>query len=66
MGNKLQLAKLLARYLTEDQAGMSIRLSMGKPDAKLWAEFRDACPVRGYATEEEAMDILAKWLEVWK
>ncbi len=57
-----RFARVLAKYVAEDQATKSIELSMGKESAKMWAEMRSCTPVRGYPTVEEAEKTLLMWL----
>lgn len=52
----------LAKYLVGNQAEMSIKLQMGKPEAKVWAEMRGATPLQGYPTVDEAEEVLERWL----
>lgn len=59
---KLYFIKALAKFLVEDQAYQSIRLGTGNADAKKWAELRNATPLFGYPTLEEAEEILIKFL----
>jgi len=56
----------LAKYLCEGQAGKSIKLEMGQPEAKQWAALRGTTPLVGYPTVEEAEKRLAEWLGIPK
>lgn len=59
---KQRFYKALAKYLVGDQASQSIGLERGWPEAQIWAEVRNATPLHGYPTVEEAEKILAEWL----
>ena len=59
---KERFIKALAKYLVGNQAEMSIKLQMGKPEAKTWAEMRSATPLQGYPTVDEAEEVLERWL----
>ncbi len=52
------LIKALAEYLVENQAIKSVRLQMGQPDAQEWSKIRNLTEIRGWATVEEAVEIL--------
>lgn len=54
----------LARFLTSDQARMSIKLEMGDPAAHAWAKLRHTTPLDGYPTQAQAEEVLRKWLGV--
>lgn len=58
----IRFSSVLAKYLVEDQARMSIKLGMGSPEAQAWAEIRNATPLFGYPTVEEAEKTLLAWL----
>jgi hypothetical protein len=53
----------LAHYLVDDQAKKSIQLQMGSKEAHCWADLRDAAPLFGYPTVEEAEKILTEFLK---
>lgn len=38
----------LVEYLVGNEVDMSIRLQMGKPEAKQWSKLRNATPLFGY------------------
>lgn len=59
---KQNFIKELAAYLVGDQAHQSIRLSMGNADAQQWARLRQATPLSGYPTVEEAEEVLTEFL----
>lgn len=61
-GRKQIFIRLLAEYLTADQARRSIELEMGKPDAQVWARLRSASPLFGYPTVDEAEEALTEFL----
>jgi hypothetical protein len=45
--------KALAKFLTEEETLMSVKLSLEKPDAKRWAALRGSTPLCGYYDGEE-------------
>lgn len=51
----------LASYLVDDQAGQSIRLQMGQPQAQRWAALRGSTPLTGYPSHSEAVQLLTEW-----
>lgn len=61
---KETFVRRLAAFLVKDQAAKSIRLEMGRPDAKEWAHLRAATPISGWPTEQEAVETLSKWLGI--
>lgn len=61
--SKEEFIKVLAKYLVGNQAEMSIRLQMQQPEALLWRDMRSATPLFGYPTEEEAVEVLTKFLQ---
>lgn len=56
--------RALAEYLVGNQAEQSIGLQMGKQSAKDWAKLRNATPLSGYPTVDEAFSKLCKFLGV--
>ena len=48
MKTKAEFIEALAEYLVGNETEMSVRLRMGKPDAKAWQKLRDASPLFGY------------------
>lgn len=59
---KQRFIQELAQYLVGNQAAMSIGLAMEDPQAIQWARIRQATPLFGYPTVEEAEEILTKFL----
>jgi hypothetical protein len=59
---KQYFIKALAKFLVVDQVGKSISLQMGNSLAKEWAELRNATPVFGYPSLEEAEETLTEFL----
>jgi hypothetical protein len=59
-----RFVRALAEYLVSDQARKSIELEMGLPAAMAWAKLRNATPLFGYPTVEEAEKQLAEWLRI--
>lgn len=59
---KEMLIKELALFLTEDAGRKSIELQMEKPDAQAWARLRTTAGISGYATPQEAVEILQELL----
>lgn len=57
-----RFVKELANYLVGNQAHMSILLEMNNPLAQQWAKLRNATPVFGWVTVEEAEKILTSFL----
>ena len=65
MEKKADFVRKLAEYVAgPNQAEMSIKLQMGDPAARLWADIRSCTPLFGYPTTEEAIPILADWLGI--
>lgn len=58
---KQQFIQAIAEYLCQDSASKSIELEMGRTRAKEWAKVRNASPIFGYATVEEAQKTLAEF-----
>lgn len=54
--------KVLAKYLAGNQVTKSIQLQAGQQHAKEWAELRNATPLFGYPTIEEAERVLSDFL----
>lgn len=54
----------LAVYLVSDQAVMSIKLQMGKPEAVAWQKLRSCSPLFGYLSVDEAKAKLAEFFGV--
>jgi hypothetical protein len=54
--------RLLASYLVENQAEMSIKLRLGRPEAHTWAAMRGLSPLFGYQTVDEAEPLLREFL----
>lgn len=52
----------LAVFLVGDQAAMSIKLSLQKPDALAWAKLRNAAPMFGWVSVDEAEKQLTEFL----
>lgn len=59
---KKQFIHELAVFLVGNQARKSIELEMGKESAKEWARLRNATPLFGYPTVEEAEAQLSEFL----
>ena len=65
---KARFIKALAQFLAGDQAKKSILLdprmstSLAYSLAKEWADLRNASPLMGYGTVEEAEKHLTEWL----
>jgi len=58
-----EFIKMLAEYLAgPNQAEMSIRLEMGHEDARVWSMLRDASPLFGYPSVDDAEQRLKKFL----
>jgi hypothetical protein len=59
----------LAKFLTEDAARLSIELQIdsrvGPTEAKRWAALREATPLFGGPTLEEAENTLRAWFATW-
>lgn len=60
--NRRAFVRALAKFLVEDAAEMSIKLELGTEEAKRWARLREASPVFGYPTVDEAEAQLLAWL----
>lgn len=45
--------KALAKFLTENETEMSVKLSAGMPEAKRWLALWNATPLSGYHDGEE-------------
>jgi len=60
---KRTFVRRLAEYLVKDQASMSIKLEMGLPEAKMWRHLREATPLFGYPTVDEADEQLQEWFQ---
>jgi hypothetical protein len=56
----------LAKFLTEDAARLSIKLQMGRTEAKRWAALRETTPLFGWPSEEEAEKTLQEWFASWQ
>ncbi len=54
LARKRAFIRALAEYLAGNQAEMSIRLQLGQRDAVAWAHLRQASPVFGWPTVDEA------------
>jgi hypothetical protein len=65
MKDKAKFIEALAEYLVGNEIEMSIRLQMGKPDAKLWSKVRNASPLFGYYGGSEGMAKAIKELTEW-
>jgi hypothetical protein len=65
LGNERQLrfVQYLAEYLVADQVHKSILLQMRSPAALEWQKLRNATPVFGYPTVEEAEKELIEFLK---
>ena len=50
---QLKFVKALAKFLTENETEMSVKLSVGMPEAKRWLALWDATPLSGYHDGEE-------------
>lgn len=59
---KARFIRALAEFLVSDQAVMSIKLSLQRPDALAWAKLRNAGPMLGWASIEEAEKALTRFL----
>lgn len=66
---KARFIKALAQFLAGDQAKKSILLGMPNGVAfsviKEWAELRNATPIFGYQTVDEAEAKLTNWMSDW-
>jgi hypothetical protein len=51
-----RFVKALAKFLTEEETLMSVKLSLQKPDAKKWAALRGATPLCGYYDGDEGRE----------
>jgi hypothetical protein len=47
--------KALAKFLTENEAEMSVGLQLDKPESKRWSVLRSATPLFGYYPGEEGL-----------
>lgn len=65
MTDKTKFIEALAEYLVGNEAEMSIRLQMGKPDAKSWARMRGTTPLFGYYVGPEGMAKAIEQLTEW-
>ena len=52
---QVKFIQALAKFLTENEAEMSVKLSVAMPEAKRWAALRDATPLFGYYPGEEGL-----------
>ena len=59
---KRTFIRRLAEYLVKAQVAMSIKLEIGRPEAKAWCELRATTPLFGYPTGDEAENQLCIWL----
>lgn len=60
---KAEFIKALAKWLAgPNSAHMSILLEMKNPQAEMWARIRDATPISGWASVEEAERVLTEFL----
>lgn len=59
---KRRFIRQLAVYLADEPARQSIELQMGKPSAQEWARLRQTTPLMGYATVDEAEQLLTEFL----
>lgn len=57
-----EFVRALAEYLVGSQVEMSVKLQLGRPEAKIWAKLRSSTPLFGYPTVDEAEKTLAAWL----
>jgi hypothetical protein len=48
--------RALAKFLTENEAEMSVKLQFRLPEAKQWMELRSATPLFGYYPGEEGLN----------
>jgi len=62
MATKAGFVRELAKFLVDGQAGKSIKLEMGQPEARQWAALRGTTPLMGYPSQAEAEKQLAQWL----
>jgi len=60
--DKTAFIRALAKYLTANQAAMSIKLQLRSPEALAWATLRHTTPLFGYPSFEEAEKQLREWL----
>jgi hypothetical protein len=56
--------RAVAEYLTTDSARKSVLIEMKNPDALMWAKIRNAGPMLGWATQEEAYGALCRFFDV--
>lgn len=66
MSQKERFIEDLTSFLVTDQTHKSILLGAGNLMAKEWAAIRNATPVRGYSTKEEAITTLNHWFATWQ
>jgi len=57
------LIRALATYLTDDILNKSVLVTLGHPDALMWAAMYQAAGIRPYATAEQAEATLKQLLE---
>lgn len=61
---KAEFIRVLANYLAgPNQALKSMEFQMGQSHAKEWAELRQATPLFGYPTVDEAIKTLTEFLK---
>ena len=61
-GRKKAFIRALAEFLVKGQVKKRMEVWVGKSSAKEWAALRDATPLNGYPTTDEAEKILTEWL----
>jgi hypothetical protein len=53
--NRELFIRKLAEFLVGNEIEMSVKLQMGKPEAKVWADLRNATPLFGDYCGEEGL-----------
>jgi hypothetical protein len=59
---KKRFIDALAEFLVSDQAKRSIMIEMGNEDALKWARLRNATPLAGWPTVDQAKETLSEFL----
>ncbi len=63
--DKTKFIEAMADYLVGNEVEMSVKLQMGKEDARLWSKIRNATPLFGYYGGSEGMAKAIKELTEW-
>jgi hypothetical protein len=68
LGNKAEFVRALARYLAGRNAvkmNLALSTGIGRDAAERWLEIRNATPLQGYPTIDEAEETLGDWLGIY-